>query len=81
MNAKGLGGEIRNFDSIFAFQNQLQRHLRSVLSWCAFYRICPDLRPTKALLEAIPVLMEDLNESLSDFVLANLAVGSDQLLT
>lgn len=81
MNAKGLGGEIRDFNAVFKFHDQLQRILRCVLSWSALYRVVPDLSPKKALLEAIPALMEDINESLSDFVLINLAVGSDQLLT
>lgn len=73
MNAKGVGGEMRKFDPILEFYNDLHRQIREVLSWCAVYRVMPDLRPNKQLLKAIPALMEDLNESFGDHVLTNLS--------
>lgn len=81
MNAKGLGGEMRNYGQVFDFYEQLQQQIREVSSWCAFYRVMPEFRANKELLKAIPLLMEDLNESLGDHVLTNLSVGSNQLLT
>lgn len=80
MNAKGLGGEMRQFGAVFSFYELVQKQTREVLGWCGLFHIMPDLRPSKDLLKAIPALIEDINESFADHVLTNLAVGSNQLL-
>jgi hypothetical protein len=80
LSAKGQSGEIRQFDAVFKFYELIQQQIREVVGWCELFHVMPDLRPSKDLLKAIPMLVEDINESFEDHVLTNLSVGSNQLL-
>jgi hypothetical protein len=81
MNAKGLGGEMRKFELVFDFVDELHLRIREVTDWSEFFQLLSDLRPPKDLLNAVPAIVEDISECLDERVLLNLGVGSPQLIT
>ena len=74
-----MSGERRNAAEVHEFVRQLHEHRRIVIGWTELFRLINDLRPTNALIVAIPEFVEALYRNFSDQVVRNLCVGADEL--